>query len=1786
MASSIYKIEELLYRNARTQAYRARHRDTGEKVIIRVPAPGKGPVTLRREHEILELLGFAPANLHPREADLDAAMAVVTPDPGGRILAPLLGSGFDLETTLALAKSLVTAIELAHRKQVVLKDVTPHNMLVDLVERRVSLISYGLASRVSREHSTVGNDGVIEGSLAYISPEQTGRMNREVDYRTDFYSLGVTLYQLATGELPFVSNDLAEIVHAHIARNPTPPRSKSVAVPRALSALILKLLAKNAEDRYRSANGIRHDLERIELQLQRGVDDQFVLGRDDASDQFLIPDQLYGREHELIRLLESFERVVGGQPELLLVSGYSGIGKTALVYELHRPTIVRRGRFASGKFDMRGQTVPYSGFALALRELVQQLLTEGAGTVDQFAGSFTSTLGDQAQVVLELVPELELVIGRQPPVPAGDAAMTEQRLRGLLTRFLQVFTADGRPLVLFLDDLQWADSASMHLLEHLAKRSESGSLLLIGSYRDNEVDAKHPLTLALDELRKADVALTELVLVPLTSKSVVDLVADTLHEDSERVRELAELLHDKTDGNPFFLRQFFASLHESGALRWQPDDDETPWRWNIESLRAAGYTENVIDLMVSKLRKLGPRSQRVLEFAACIGNRFDAANLAAVMAADAENSGAVGASMTLDDVIEDLWEAIKLGLVRSGESSEHNVSYRFVHDRVQEAAYSLLDDDGRRRAHRRIGWLLWEGGPDGQQDQQIEDHLFDICRHFNLCIGLLDDEHERRGIANLELAAGRQAKAATAYEAARSYLVAGLTLAGGAQAWQRGYELAFSLHRELAECEYLLGESNAADSHFDLILEHARSQLARVEIYKLKATLSYHNAKYAEALAAVRAGLRELGHEFPDVADAEALGALAAAEGATLAKLLEGRSVAELVDLPEMLEPLALAEADLYNELSLLGMFYNPQLASIGALKRVNLSIQNGNSRFSGPAYGAHGMVVGSALGDYETGYALGKVGLELSRRQGDRRAECQATFWFAAFSNHWRAPIADGIPILKSGIEHALRIGAPIWAAYNTFFTPVHTLVSGARLDEVEAIILRYEPLMDPLSAAGTRGYKQLVMSLTGRTPEPGRLSNDAFDDAGFISQNSEPGRVLGLKHYYVAAVAGLVLFGRMHEAVELVESSRATGDPAMVLFAQVVNAWWVFFQGVALCDVLATESNSDPTGERRATADTCSERLELFARNAPSNFEAMSLLLAAEQSRLDGEQLEAMNGYDQAITSARKHELVHIEAFANERAGRFHLQQGRDNVGKGYMREANNRYSMWGASAKVEQLRHEFPDIVDDEHGHDQLTRDPRVIDLASVLKSSRVLTSEIDLQRLLEITLTIVLENAGAERGVLIIAEGDQLRIEASGRTDGPRVDISAFADSPISLEQADELPVCVAVAQYVARTRDTMVLDDAHLRGRMVENPYIARNRIRSVICTPLIQQGKLFGLIYLENNLVAGAFTPGRVETLKLIASHSVIAIQNARLYANLNRHSQDLERINKSMSRFVPSEFLSSLGKDNLIEVGLGLSVSKYMSVLFSDIRGFTTMIESLPPKAHIEFINEYLQYMEPPIATNHGFVDSYIGDAIMALFPGHPDCAVQAAVDMSAELRELNGKRAARGEAPITMGVGINSGPLTLGTIGGATRIKCGVIGECVNLAARIQDLTKRYQTFLLASDASIDALAERSRYTCRVVGRVTVAGSQIPTTLYEVVDAEMRLPVRDAKLACLEGYERAVEAFYAAQFDAAAADFDACIRACPQDIPARLYREDCNYFRRVGVPSDWTGVIRLDSK
>ena len=1781
MVAHRYKIEELLHRNARTQAYRGRVSETGEKVIIRIPARGQQPSALRREVELLDLLGVRVQTIRPRDAGLDVSTAVVSADPSGAVLEPLLGASFELGTALPLAIDLVHQIELAHRAGVVLKDVTPLNLLVDLSERRVCFITYGIASLVRRERSAVAHPESMEGSLAYISPEQTGRMNREVDYRTDFYSLGVTLYQLVTGDLPFESEDPLELVHAHIARAPTPPHRIESTVPRVLSKLILKLLAKNAEDRYQTCAGVLRDLERIQAALAAGEEPDFEIAREDHSDKFLIPQELYGRREDLARLLEAFDRSASGSPELVLVSGSPGIGKTALVREVHRPTVVRRGFFTSGKFDMLDQSVPYTGFVAAFRELVHQLLTESVAAIAQWRQAFEKALGDQAQVLIELIPELQLIIGEQPSAESVDTGSAEKRLRILLARFVQVFTAGLRPLVVFLDDLQWADAASMKLLEHLANTGDNRSLLLVGTYRDNEIDARHPLTRAIERMKESELVLSEIALAPLDQDAVTRLVADTLHEQSERVGALAALLREKTGGNPFFLRQFFATLHESGKLFWLVDEQR--WDWELQTVRELEHAPNVVDLMVSKLRKLPGPSQRVLETAACIGNRFELQTLAKLLAREPEQ------------VHEDLWTAVQQGMVRSSELHERDATYTFVHDRIQEAAYSLLNDGERRSVHLRVGRQLWRDNP----ADMVEARIFDICRHLNACLELIDDDDERHRLAKLELIAGRRAKAATAYDSARSHFIAGLSLASTStdgvrdeeRAWDLDYDLTFKLHRELAECEYLLDELEAADRHFDRILARARTDLAKVEIFTLKAMLAYHDSEYPDGFASTQAGLAILGVEVPAVDDNEGLAVLATREATLLGQRLEGRSIAELIDLPSMSDPHALAEAALLNELSMLGMFLNPALNGIGAVKRVRLSIEQGNSRFSAPAYAAHGMIVGAVAREREAGYAFGKMALDLARRQGDRRAECQAGFWFGTYICHWGAPLDESIPVLAAGVEYGLRMGAPIWAAYNAFFLPVHTFVAGRHLDEVDDMLDRYMPVLDPASYSGCVGYKQLVARLTGRESEPAALVGGSEDEEAFIETLDQPTMQLPLKHFFVAKLSELVVFGRTDEAITLVERANASGDIALVLFGQVAVIWWAMIESLALCDALIHGHASEDKTRReawRAEVEICRGRLADYAQLAPMNYADMHLLVEAEWACSAGRQLDALELYDQAIRAARDNESGLVEALANERAAAFHRDQGRDSVAAGYIREACHRYASWGATAKVEQLREEYPDeVAEHRAGTDSegLT-DSRAIDLTAVLRASRVLTSEIDLDRLLETTMKIVLENAGAEQGVMIVSEGEELWIEAAGKLDGPRAEIQTFAYSPIPLENDQGLPICVSIAQYVVRTRETLVLDDAHERGRMVQNPYVAANAVRSVICTPLIHQGRLYGIIYLENNLVAGAFTPGRVETLKLLASHSVIAIQNARLYANLNRYSHELERVNKAMSRFVPSEFLRCLGKERLVEVGLGQNVSKEMSILFSDIRGFTTLIESLPKPKHIEFINEYLQYMEPAIANNEGFVDSYIGDAIMALFEGNSRFAIQAGVDMSAELRELNSRRCARGEAPVNMGVGVNSGPLTLGTIGGPTRIKCGVIGESVNLAARIQELTKRYRAFLLASESSIAALDDPNTYTSRVVGRVIVVGMNQPTTLYEVLDAELSLSLRDSKLESLPAYNRGVAAFYAREFDDAAAEFDRCLAILPEDTPVALYRAECDRFRRELPPEGWDGVVRLSKK
>jgi AAA ATPase domain/Protein kinase domain len=546
----------------------------------------------------------------------------------------------------------------------------------------IRLTGFGIASRLVRERQAPEAPETIAGTLAYMAPEQTGRMNRSIDSRSDLYALGITLYQMLTGQLPFTASDPMGWVHCHIARRPAAPCERLKEVPGAVSAIIMKLLAKTAEERYQTAAGLESDLRHClaAWEAHQRIDD-FPLGEHDTPDRLLIPEKLYGRPREVETLLAAFDRIVkSGGPELVLVSGYSGIGKSAVVNELQKALVPPRGLFAAGKFDQYKRDIPYATLAQAFQSLVRLLLGKSDAELGSWRNALLEALGPNGQLMIELVPELKLIIGDQPPVSELPPQHARRRFLLVFRRFIGVFARPEHPLALFLDDLQWLDAATLDLVENLLTRSDLPNLLLIGAYRDNDVDATHPLRRKLDAIKSAGGRVKEITLAPLAREHLTQLIAEALRCASAHAAPLAQLLHEKTGGNPFFAIQFLYALAEEGLLTF--DHGAMCWSWDPHCIHAKRYTDNVVNLMVGKLNRLPAETQTALQLLACLGNTAKIVVLSIVLEVSAEQAHAA------------LWEAIRQELIEPLEGS-----YRFMHDRVQEAAYSLIPEERRPGAH-------------------------------------------------------------------------------------------------------------------------------------------------------------------------------------------------------------------------------------------------------------------------------------------------------------------------------------------------------------------------------------------------------------------------------------------------------------------------------------------------------------------------------------------------------------------------------------------------------------------------------------------------------------------------------------------------------------------------------------------------------------------------------------------------------------------------------------------------------------------------------------------------------------------------------------------------------------------------------------------------------------------------------------------------------------------------------------------------------------------------------
>ncbi|MEX3856468.1 AAA family ATPase [Paraburkholderia sp. BR10923] len=1387
---------------------------------------------------------------------------LVMKDPGGEPLDCLIARykehPLNVTRLLRIAIGLAAALSGVHRQGLIHKDVKPANALVN-DSGHVWLTGFGIASRLPRERLSPVPPEIIAGTLAYMSPEQTGRMNRSIDSRSDLYSLGVTLYEMFTGELPFTGSDPMEWVHCHLARRPLSPVERTPGVPYVVSSIIMKLLARTAEARYQTAVGLGRDLQRCLGEWEtHGHIDEFPLGQCDMPDRLRIPEKLYGREAEIDTLLASFDRVVGGsRPELVLVSGFSGVGKSSVVNELHKALVPPRGYFASGKFDQYKRDIPYATLAEAFRGLIRPILAKSEEEVGHWRDEIVEALGPNGQLMIDLVPELKLVIGEQEPVPELPAQDALNRLKLVFRRFVGVFTRN-HPLALFLDDLQWLDAGTLDLMEELLTHAEVKGLMLVGAYRDNEVTSAHPLMRKLEKIRQAGTLVHDIVLAPLGRTDLEELVADSLHCERLRASSLAELLEEKTDGNPFFAIQFLSALAEESLLTF--DYGEGKWSWDLNRIRMRGYTDNVVDLMVRKLDRLSTGAQKALQELACLGISADLAALR--MASERSN----------EELLGQLSEALQAGLVSRSQDI-----YSFVHDRVQEAAYSLIPQKARAEAHLRIGMLM----ASHTSPEKLEEVIFEIANHLNRGAHLVTSMDALELIARLNLIAGRRAKKSTAYAAALTYLHAGRASLS-ASAWEHNYDLIFSIESLLAECEMMTSDTDAAEDRLCKLTDRVKSAHDIALITRLRLTLYDLTRQTDRGLQVFIEYQRGRGLDWSAHPSDEEV----SREYDRIWSLLGGRNIEELVDLPLVTDSDLLDELAILTEFVMQAMHTSENLLAFVLCRTVCISLEHGNSDAACFAYVSLGMLAGPRFSNYEAGFQLGKLGYDLVEKRGLSGYQARVYLRFGSNIIPWKHHIRAGREVLRRAFEAANKIGDLTYAAYSFTNINANLLAAGDRLMDVQrdaesglefAERMRFDRAIIPISI-----QLAFVRNLRGLTSKFGTLGDGHFDDLQFevlAAASAEPGLLECF--YWVRKLQACYFAGDYGSAMH------ASTEAAPLLWATrsfFETAEYHFYGALARAASFDSAIGDSRWEHRKALADHHAQ-LTIWAESSRETFEDRFLLVSAEIARIEALDLDAMRLYEQAIDRAKANGFLHNEAIAHELAGRFYLSRNIETAGYAYIRKARNCYDRWGAIGKVKQLDEQYP------RHHENGTQifaagigEPTErLDVEAVMKAVRALSSEMILPSLIETLMRISMEHAGAERGVLIQIAGGVPTIEAEALTAVGKIEVAVGQKtvSPFALLQS--------VLHYVIRTRESVILDDASSDNAYSKDEYVQLRGCRSVLCLPVIKQGTLVGALYLENNLASRVFTPSRVAVLQLLTSQAAISIENATLFTDLQR---------------------------------------------------------------------------------------------------------------------------------------------------------------------------------------------------------------------------------------------------------------------------------------------------------
>ena len=1583
-----YQILDRVYSGTRTLVYRGTRLWDQKPVAIKV---------LRNEYpSFSELLHFRNQYTIAKNLNLPGIIqtysleayrngyALIVEDFGGISLKEWTGKGKTVPSLVEffqIAIDLSNTLDLLYRHRIIHKDIKPANILINPETKQVKLIDFSIASLLPRETQMLMSPKVMEGTLSYLSPEQTGRMNRGLDYRTDFYSLGVTFYQLLTGQLPFQSSDAMELIHCHIAQHPPSVREINPQIPLVLSEIVSKLMAKNAESRYQSALGLKADLETCLQQLNdTGKIESFAIGRQDFCERFIIPEKLYGRATEVATLLAAFDRVANpsssrsqallgnevngkkedhslikgssgdsnlSRSEMILVAGFSGIGKTAVVNEIHKPIVRQRGYFIKGKYDQFQRNIPFSAFVQAFRDLMEQLLSESDAELEQWQRKIITAVGENGQVIVEVIPELERIIGKQQPVSELSGSAAENRFNLLFQKFISVFATQEHPLVIFLDDLQWSDSASLKLLQVLMSEKDSQNLLVIGAYRDNEVSPAHPFMLAVAEMEKSQVTVNTITLEPLSQVDINDLIADTLSCERILAQPLTELVYQKTKGNPFFATQFLRALQEDGLIVFNPIPltkagqrrVTSPliqgrqrgvtggWQCDIAKVKALTITDDVVEFMAVQLQKLPRETQEVLKLAACIGAQFDLNTLAVVSEKSPEETAA------------DLWKSLQEGFIlptseiykfylgkEEGKSTPTlpNTSaqlphYKFLHDRVQQAAYSLIPDDQKQATHLKIGKLLLPNFSEAERGEEV----FDIINHFIIGSELITQQEERTKLAKISLFAGQRAKLSTAYESGRKYFAFGLSFLPSNK-WKSAYELTFIVYLESIETEFLAGNFDRAENLVKIGFSNAKSSLDRAKIIAIQLTHYQNKALYQKAIQVGIEGLRLLGLELSIVPNEAELEAMAL----TVKKTLNQRAVAGLIDAPLIVDEERQMLIKLLMNMVPPTYLTNQELLVLVVLHMTNLCLQYGNTNVAGFVYVWYGTILCQRFQDYELGYEFGLLGLKVNEKFNNTTLNGKIYMSFGNFINHWRKHVSSNLALQQAAYQGAMEVGDFSWCHHSALFSFWQQAIVSS---DIHSLLARHEKYIsfaertEITTAFALILQCKLLENLQGLTRGKYSLSSETFDEESALATFNEIGYGYGSSTYYFAKAFLFFTYGEYAKAYEMLV---AAAEFSNTLYGQFQPVLHCFYQSLSLLQLYGVAAQKQPKDYQQVVQKN-REQLQIWADNSPENCLSKFLLLEAEMARVAEEKWQAADFYDRAIQLAKENQFLHEEALAHELAAKFYLDWGKEKVAAGYMQEAYYCYARWRAKAKTDDLEKRYPHLLRpilQEAVHPltvfetlstltdttssissssrQITSSTSInhaLDFSTLLQISQVISSTIDLDELVQILTQTMLQNSGADRCVLILYQDRQWKVRAMATWEHISLQREPLENNPT---------VPVKLIQYVKNTLATVAID--HLKTDLpVIDDYLEYHQPESLLGLPILNQGNLVGILYLENQITSGVFSRDRLLVLNFLSSQAAIALENARLYHQVQ---QTLNELQQAQMQMIQSEKMSALG--------------------------------------------------------------------------------------------------------------------------------------------------------------------------------------------------------------------------------------------------------------------------------